>query len=255
MLSLEYIRAATITAAQQIAPWETEAADHWSTNSRRTQINYAEAIEWYPHRAKAQRRYDEPDGAQVVAANWNGPVMERAARLFEEAGAAILWCDEVDQCAECYGAIDTSPHSYGHRPEYVRLDDGAAICISCLLYADPDRPEEGYSDLLADYLAQYEDDASRAVPYHITEEILEELGYRKLPNPNTPSFTGDYETGWHPGQDDSPGAVFDYRQRQGYRRLLFRISSHGQFDTRWQAWGVDPNEGTDFSADRNAGVA
>lgn len=230
-LTADYIRRATIEAARQIAPWELSDRDR-TYGKHKMQEWQAEDVVWYPHRCRAQQDYAHDEtGPAVIAGNWNGPVMERAARLYEDMGLEIAWNDETTHCEECGGAIDTSPHSYSHRPEYVIIGDGP-VCQTCLLDDD---------DLTGSYLDEMANDPNRAVMYHFSEETLEAHGWqRQRP---TDSVIRDYETGWHPGQDDDPRKVYqELRDRLGDGPdVLFRIDEPSQFYTRWSVWLRDPD--------------
>jgi hypothetical protein len=47
---------------------------------------------------------------------------------------------------------------------------------------------------------------------------------------------GEFERGFHPGQDDDPRLAAKALEKLGLKRWLFNIDSVGQFDTRFSLW-------------------
>lgn len=171
----------------------------------------------------AEPGYSDPEKG-IVFGNWN-PVcgfdktkaeqrrdpVTKLARVLEANGFELEWEDEWTTCGDCGKAIRERADSY-HWTAYFRiLNDCELICLDCL------DPEE--------YLASIEDDSDKACP---SEWNPEEYGYVK--------FNGDFETGFHPGQNDSPSDILKKMHELGLSRVVFKIAGVGQFDCRWQAY-------------------
>jgi len=128
----------------------------------------------------------------------------------------ISWSDQIDYCGECYKAIETQPTHYGWTPPYAFVEDVGNICRGCI-QEDPEN-----------YLISLEGNTENALTpsMHINPS---DHGYVQVPQ--------EYETGWHPGQNDSPVTVSQTLGNQLWmERYLFAIDSTGQFDTQWSVW-------------------
>lgn len=133
--------------------------------------------------------------------------------LIERCGGEIDWCDQVGECDECNGALETEPSHYGWLPSYWNDHEGTMICEWCL-EADP-----------TPYLEWLEGNPKRALTLSID---LAEYGYKKLEQ--------DFETGMHRGQDDSPELAAERLEALGCEKFIFEITDKGQFDVRWCVW-------------------
>lgn len=176
----------------------------------------------------AEPGYNSPERG-IVFGNWN-PVcgfdktkeeqkrdpVSRLARVLKANGFEIEWEDEWSTCSDCGKAVRTSPDSYGWTSHYRILHECELICLDCL---DP-----------AEYLESIEDKPTHACP---PEWNPEDHGYVK--------HNGDFETGFHQGQNGDPKAICAALHKEGKRGVVFRIASKGQFDIRWQAF-YKPNE-------------
>ena len=184
------------------------------TNLRRT-FNFAQDY--------AERGYSSPENG-IVFGNWN-PVcgfdktkeiqkrdpVSKLARVLKAAGFELEWEDEWSTCCDCGKAVRTSPDSYSWTVGFRIVNECELVCLDCL---DPEA-----------YLAECEDDCDKAFP---PEWNPESFGYTK--------HNGDFETGFHPGQNDSPAAILKLLHSQGKRGVVFRIKSSGQFDLTWEAY-------------------
>lgn len=165
------------------------------------------------------------DDVVIALGNWNRisryrehahPGDDLPARLgkrIEQAGADIQWSDEWDTCCRCGRAIRVSPDSYSWKRSYVVENDCEVSCGDCTL-EDP-----------ASYLASLEGDESRAVTLDVDPA---KHGYKRLPR--------DFESGFHQGQDDDPGAIAKALRARGVERFLFRVDDVGQFDVSFSAY-------------------
>lgn len=171
----------------------------------------------------AERGYSSPERG-IVFGNWNpvcgfnvpkseqkrDPVI-KLARILEKCGCELEWEDEWSTCGDCGKAVRTSPDSYGWTAAYRILNDCEIICLECL---DP-----------ADYLESIEDDATKACP---PEWNPIAYGYTK--------HNGDFQTGFHVGQNDKPETILKALHADGKTGVIFRIADKGQFDVTWEAY-------------------
>lgn len=171
----------------------------------------------------AEPGYNTPEKG-IIFGNWN-PVcgfdkpkeyqkrdpISKLARVLEYAGCELVWEDEWTTCGDCGKAVRTQPDCYSWTPYYKIVNECELVCLDCL---DPEN-----------YLESIEDDATKACP---PEWNPEQYGYVK--------HNGDFETGFHPGQNDNPGTILKAMHAAGMRRVVFRIRGKGQFDITWQAY-------------------
>jgi hypothetical protein len=155
----------------------------------------------------AEPGYDSPRKG-ILFSNWNY-FPSKVADILEKYGYSIGWEDEWSTCDGCGRAVRTSPDSYGWQPSCV-MNDGGTRCIDCL--------DEIYIESL-------ENQPTRAVNLHRFDPAA--FGYTKL--------EGDFESGWHPGQNDKPAEIYA-RLHPTHARLLFVVDDVGQFDMRFSIW-------------------
>jgi|SRR5215469_1199077 len=188
--------------------------------------NWANEVQWHED-------YAEPGYScgkhGVVTGNWNNideydpatktrrdisDIPERLSRVLEKLGVEIEWSDEWTSCSGCYKIVRTSGDSYSWQPSYV-YGDGEIYCHDCIS-DDPDS-----------HLESLEDNPDTC---NTIEDIdPADYGYVKV---NEDS----YETGWHPGQTDSPHQIAkDLRAKKVYR-FLFNLDENSQFYSRWSVY-------------------
>lgn len=180
---------------------------HCSERSPEERSRYIEYTEFSP--AYAEPGYRDP-AKGILFNNWNY-FPARVTDLLERYGYEIEWSDEWSTCQECGKAVRTSPDSYGWQPSYFIMNDCELFCVDCC-------PIE-------EYLEGIEDNPRRALNDHISPA---DYGYIKL--------EGDFENGFHPGQNDNPTAIYKRLHEAGHKRLLFNIDGVGQFDIRFSIW-------------------
>lgn len=207
MIALEKIM---IRAAHSLTQGKRKA---FCSNSPQSALSEAESFEWCS--TYGEPGYDDPQRG-IVFANWNHFPRELADTL-ERAGYAIEWSDEWAIVYETNKAYRTSPDCYSWTPYYVIDDGGETI--------GGDEIESG--DKADWYVNEYLlNDPTRANVFKID---LTEYGFAQ--------FNETFETGWHPGQNADPRAVFkQIRSQQPESDVVFSIESKGQFDARWTAW-------------------
>jgi hypothetical protein len=172
---------------------------HCSELSADRRLQHIENLQWAP--GYAEPGYSDPNKS-VLFFNWN-EVSRRTFDLLEQYGFECEWEDEWTTCGGCGKALRTSPDSYSWQPSYFETE-GELTCIEC-------------TDIEA-YLETLEDNPRRAVNDHVDPA---DYGYVKP--------EGDFEVGWHPGQNDDPREIFKRLQAAGHKRLLFNVDSVSQF--------------------------
>lgn len=216
-LSHEYILRHSLCRTPHCAgPYElrdTPLAE-WPAKERELYLRRAESeiddIRYAPEYAEGEGYGDAPERG-ILFGNWNY-FSRDVTDLLEKVGYAIEWNDEWTTCDGCGKALRTSPDSYSWQPGYLREADSCeTYCHEC---AD-----------IESVLESYEDQPTRALNDHIDPG---EYGYRKL--------EGDFESGWHPGQNDNPQEIYDRLVALGHKRLLFVIDGVGQFDIGFSIW-------------------
>ena len=165
--------------------------------------------------------YTDPEKG-ILFANWND-IPKRWADRLEREGCELEWSDEwyVDYN---YGkAYRTSPDSYGWQSSIMYTEDGDILT--------PD-------DDVAEWIAACElFDPShatlsvQALPSWIRADDILALG------DGWELIATGYENGFYPGQTDDPAAIARAMFEDGYNRVLFQLSSVGQFDVHFKVWG------------------
>jgi len=174
----------------------------------------------------AEPGYQDPESG-IVFSNWNpavfgydksraeqkrDPVL-KLSRILEKCGCELEWSDEWSTCSDCGKAVRTSGNCHGWLPHYRIIDECEIVCLDCL---DPES-----------YLESIEDDPSHACPDGERFSPIK-FGYVQ--------FEEFFESGFHPGQHDDPKKILARMQAAGLKHCLFRLSSAGQFDLRFEAY-------------------
>ena len=169
-----------------------------------------ENIQWAP--GYAEPGYADPTNG-ILFANWNN-VSRRVQDILERAGFAIEWGDEWSTCSECGKAVRTSADSYGWQQSFWMPEDaGFLLCTECI---DP-----------AEYLKSLENKTRHCSTIHSIDPA--DHGYVRL--------QGDFENGFHPGQNDGPKTIYKQLRESGEKRpLIFVLDSTGQFDIGFSVW-------------------
>jgi hypothetical protein len=142
-----------------------------------------------------------------------GRVFERVCKFDTE------WSDEWTTCSECYQAVRTQPDSYSWTPAFSMLGD-EYICTSCL-----EGDVDAYIQRLKD---AYTGDGPKEA-FKLDEGLLEELGYEKLTEDS-------FESGYHPGQDDSQQRVMETLLAAKVTDFVFTVADKQQFAVHWDVW-------------------
>lgn len=180
---------------------------HCSSASAEQRAHVIENMGWAPE--YAEPGYSNPEKA-ILFNNWNYFSAD-VTDLLEKYGYSIEWEDEWSTCEECGKAVRTSPDSYGWQPSYFIMNDCELFCKDCVP--------------MDEYLESLEDKPTRALNDHVNPA---DYGYVKL--------EGDFENGFHPGQNANPREIYKRLHDAGHKRLLFNIDSVGQFDMYFSIW-------------------
>lgn len=155
------------------------------------------------------------DDKPAIFANWNDIPAEVYNEL-ESAGYSCEWIDGWITCDSCNKAFRTSPDSYSWEMFGVILG-GYAMCGECM-----DMPE---------YLESIENIPTKALTCTLLwrHKPLEEYGYQLV--------QGDYENGFHEGQNDDPKKILaSLLEKNPAGRFIFVIDSQGQFDISFSVY-------------------
>ncbi len=149
----------------------------------------------------------------------------RLARSLERVGAKIEWLDEWTECQGCYGAVRMEADSYSWKPYYA-LVYNELLCADCL------------RDMGEDALTEYIGDASKCLTWCEPSHV-ESFGFVKW----EPGDEHTYESGWHPGQDDTPQPILDdIRRAYPNAEVVFFLDESSQFYVRFSAYFRLPSE-------------
>lgn len=166
----------------------------------------------------------------TVAECW--PDVERAEKMLMDTGiierpdlyrhgdivetfSELVFSDEYTSCSSCGKLIKTGPSYYGDLPDYL-YTDCEILCSEC------------YSD--DDVIDLHLNDSNKALNSGQLDKPLSEHGFIKF-------NTEEYESGFHPGQNDRPADKVKLLQDQfpGVD-YIFIIDGAGQFDVAFSLW-------------------
>lgn len=173
---------------------------------------------------------DDPEKA-VVIANWNNTPASWQP-LFERLEAETWFDDEYAICDDCGGFMHTRPGFYGDELRFITTDH-EILCQECIEEKCTD--EESLEDVFADFIYTFHTGVSalpKAIPSWMTE-MFAKYGWNCW-SEGDDAYCKRYETGFHPGQNDSPEkeakAVWE---ADSDLRVVFAIKGIGQFDIHW----------------------
>lgn len=161
--------------------------------------------------AYAEPGYTNPRRS-ILLANWNA-VCRETQRWLEAAGCELEWCDEWAECAACCRLVRTQSDSYSWKRGYAILA-GDICCADCV------------GKIPHVYLADLRGDAAKALTLDTVD--LAEHGYVRVER--------EFESGLHPGQDDSPQAIAKLLVHRGIEDFIFSLDRVGQFEARFGLW-------------------
>jgi hypothetical protein len=179
-------------------------------------------LDWFDKYADPRR----DAGKGVLVANWNefprkgdkqfnwSSKGRKFQSILEQMGYELDWSDQTSRCEHCNGAITEGPDYYGDTAHYAILGE-CVVCENCIR-----------TDFTEEYLESLEDNPRRAVHIHGIDPT--QHGYELLQD--------GFESGFHPGQNDSPEKIFRTLRDAGHTGLLFAITDSGQFDVRFAVY-------------------
>lgn len=175
--------------------------------------------------------YGEPgytDPARgVLLANWNN-VPDHVQRALERRGFELEWSDEWIIDHDSSKVYRTQPDCYSWTPSFILNDwtNGEVI---------PHDSIREDASLRADYIENLLlNDSSHCdvIGLDFTQD-----GFTK--------WDESFETGFHPGQTDSPDKVLArIQEARPDVDVIFQLDGKGQFDVHWSAW-IRPRDAED----------
>lgn len=195
----------------------------------------------------AEPGYDDPESEIIALGDWNSQTvkrrrymknsyevynhedntMPRIAAILERMGAKVEWGDEWYFCENCCKLIRNQPNSYSWTPSFWQ-EECMILCHECVL----DDPEG--------YLESLEGNHRNANTLGL------DLGAQRYVKTD-----GEYENGFHPGQNDDPEVIAESLRKLGIKRFIFEIDSTGQFDMNFSVW-VHKTEYNKLSGELNS---
>lgn len=183
-------------------------------------------IDYYPGCAERGCYDDKP----IICADWNPDKMSRLYDFLDQRFDDLVqvdWSDEYVGCDECGRAVRTVPDCYSWQPSYIWASDCEIVCHECA------------QDCIEDIIEYYKNTTDRAV-LHWVIPLLESEGFICLTDYFNENACQRFETGWYPGQNDSPVEVIkNLKAELGVDWLtdkfdyIFAITATGQFDVHW----------------------
>lgn len=172
------------------------------------------------------REYGDTE-AVFVSADWNR-IPEKVGRRLEDEGVECLWLDEWATCSGCYMAVRTNPDSYGWQPQFI-WGDGEILCLVCVA-------ETMSADDILYGQSMYGDDAYVNNPSNaLTEPLLAAVDWT-LEGEGFTLVSGRNESGWHPGMDADPKAIFESLKDE-WDEIVFALSDVSQFYVTFDVYG------------------
>lgn len=162
--------------------------------------------------------HDHEGVTGIIMANWND-VPKKVQTVLERAGYELEWSDCVSTCSGCCKVIRTEPTHYGWKRQFW-VGDGEILCSKCVA-DDP----ESYLDSLR---------GNPNAAHTLTSVDLSEKGYIPV--------WGEFENGFHAGQDDDPKAIAKALEKRGVEDFIFSLDSVGQFDAHFTVWVKDDSD-------------
>lgn len=183
-------------------------------------INYDTVIQLYFEKYNVNfewcSKYGEPGCTDpeksIVFADWND-IPKRIQDGLERQGFELEWSDEWFVDSNNDKAYRTSPDSYHWESSIMFSEEGCD-------YITPDDGIEAWID-------ECQNNARKALPSWWSEDDITALGWTKT--------SDTYESGFHPGQNDSPEVIGKALEKAG-KEFLFQIGGKGQFDIRFHVW-------------------
>lgn len=189
-----------------------------------SKINQACAYLAETHSAEFASSYGEPGYSSpelgIIFANWND-IPKGLADWLEKCGFELEWSDEWETIND--KAYRTSPSSYDWESSIMLTDDGEWLT-----------PDDDASAWIDECAMTDKAQPAKCLPSRITADELAENGFKQ--------YAAELESGFHPGQTDSPA---DYAKRAfdaGAIRVVFRKTENSQFYIRFECYAEFDDE-------------
>ena len=180
------------------------------------------------HNAEWAECYGEPGYSQpekgIILANWND-VPKGLAAWLEKHGYELEWSDEwtIVYSGAKSKAYRTEPDSYSWEPSLILSDNGEWIS-----------PDDGADCAIEECAMTDYNQPCRFLPHWVTEDDLVDAGFVRVAE--------HQESGFHPGQTDTPGPIAKAQFDNGASQVVFRRTEASQFYSVWDAWALFETE-------------
>lgn len=167
------------------------------------------------HRIELYHGCVEPryDDKPVALGNWNN-INGKVSNALELLGYEIEWEDEWASCGDCGKVVRTNPNSYGWTQYFAIIGECELVCGDCI-------KEFPYK-----YLEGIENNPNHCTTFDLP---LEDLGYKMVEE--------DFESGFHPGQNDKPSAILERLLKNDPKgRYIFVLDEQSQFYIGFSVW-------------------
>lgn len=163
------------------------------------------------------------DEKTAFIANWND--FDKIStwlvnlEMYDHASIELLWSDTYMQCGDCYKYFDGSPAHYGDQGNGLWVSDCDYLCQSCA------------TEAIDDVIEHYQNDTNIAIPGFMIDSIKDQ-GFVCMDDADLETCK-IFESGYHPGQNDSPVSIIEDLDKEGITDkfdYIFGITSTGQFD-------------------------
>lgn len=156
--------------------------------------------------------YTNSKSGVFVLGNWND--IEDIYKQLEDLGCELEWSDEWAECSMCLKVFRTQPNNYGWEPSFA-IVEGEMFCSKCIKKS------------AQEYLKTLEGQSKKAL-FSTLNIDPSNYGYHKM--------DGNFERGYHEGQNSDPKMITESLKNRGVYRFIFEVESVSQFDMRFSVF-------------------
>jgi hypothetical protein len=157
--------------------------------------------------------YDQPERG-VLLTNWNY-VSQKVSNWLESLGFSLEWSDEwIEHDCKVYRS---SPDSYSWTPSWTMDEEGNIYTVD---------DHDGVIEALA---MTDKEHPAHLLPDWVTDQELRDEGFEKVEG-------DDRESGFFPGQTDTPEQDAEVLFGKGAEAVIFRRTEQSQFYGKWDVW-------------------
>lgn len=166
---------------------------------------------WVTGNWNDDRKHDPATGQWITTDD----TASRLAAALERIGAEPWWYDTCSQCSECWRLIDTEV-MFGTAPS-IWVDGHGDTCLECV--------EKDVND----YLDEYINDPSKALPSQLDADVVAAAGWERLDE--------DYRSGWY-GREDQPDEILAAVLAEAGEdaEVVFQVTSAHMFELSFVVW-------------------